>query len=336
MRCLIDKTVLHAGTYYRTYGEEPSPAGTISIKPTDITVIDEIDFKTVLTEIKTLGAKGELMVVTHSNPNGLKMPLIQPAATAAAETALLQKLVEISTAIGRREAIDKLPAKQQPKAWQNWFRDFDSGVKLDDGYETDPDWKSYVEGKYDEWFLRQGSRILKLPNPRQDLTDLITLLNEVRALGFGRLEFRACRIGTDTDTLKKIAGVLNVTKLIAPKEVRTFFGSIMAVDMLSDKDFEKKAKTLGARRFPDARFLLVAGESLFRVFATADDEVRKFITKYEMASYTGSIKPFVMGGLEPTGSSVIAGKKHVFPLESDYLKLLAMFDGSTPAAPPLP
>ncbi|MCC6535947.1 MAG: hypothetical protein IT162_00250 [Bryobacterales bacterium] len=336
MRCLIDKTVLHAGTYYKTYGEEPSPAGTIAIKQAEITVIDEIDFKTVLEEMKTLGAKGELMVVTHSNPKGLKMPLIKPTTTAAAETALLEKLVTISQGIARREAIGKLPEKQQPKAWQTWFRDFDPDIKLEDGYETNPDWKSYVEGKYNEWFLRQGARILKLPNPRQDLTDLITLLNEVRALGFGRLEFRACRIGTDTDTLKKLAGVLNVTKLIAPKEVRTFFGSIAKVDILSDKDFEKKKKTLGARQFPDARFLLMAGEHLFQAFATADDEVRKFITKYVLASYKGSITPFIMGGLEPTGKSVIAGKKHVFPLDSDYLGLLAMFDGSTPAAPPLP
>lgn len=107
-------------------------------------------------------------------------------------------------------------------------------------------------------------------------------------------------------------------------------------DILSGAKFEQKAKTRGERRFPDARFLLMADEHLFQAFATADDEVRKFITKYVLASYQGSIMPFIMGGLEPTGQAIIAGKKHVFPLDSDYLGLLAMFDGSKPAAPPLP
>ena len=35
MRCLIDKSVQNADPYYRTYAREPSPAGDITMSPTD-------------------------------------------------------------------------------------------------------------------------------------------------------------------------------------------------------------------------------------------------------------------------------------------------------------
>src|SRR5512138_3204502 len=120
MRCLIDKTVPHAETYYKTYGKEPSPAGDISVALTDITGIDEIDLKAVLTEMKKLGATGGLLVVTHSNPKGLKMPLVKKGKVSA-QLDVMDKIVEISTGMSRREAIGKKPAPAQPKAWQQWF-----------------------------------------------------------------------------------------------------------------------------------------------------------------------------------------------------------------------
>jgi hypothetical protein len=331
MRCLIDKTVLHASTYYKKYGKEPSPAGEISVALTDITVIDEIDLKTVLTEMKKLGAKGELLVVTHSNPKGLKMPLIVKGKVSA-QMDVMDKIVEISTGISRRVAIDKLAMDKRPKAWQQWFKDFDSGVVLEDGYESNSDWAKYVVDKYNEWYERQGSKILGLPSPKTDLADLISLVDDIRKTGFARLEFRACRIGTDKDALKTVANFLNIKKVVAPKEVRTFFGSISKADILSSADFAKKSKASTARTFSNARVLLVIGENTFNAYATADSEVLTFIKNYILSGYSGTSAPFVIGGLEPAGKAVIAGKKHVFPLEKDYLGLLAMYDAAPAAA----
>jgi len=332
MRCLVDKTVVHAETYYRTYGAEPSPAGDISISPTDITVVADIDLKTVLKEMKSLGPKGELMVVTHSNPKGLKMPLVAGGGAAAAELTVMDKLVEISKAIADRESIRTLAPANKPKAWQEWFKKFDPGVQLDNGFDSDPKWETAVEGFYDAWYERQGKQILKLPKPKQDLADLISLINDVRKAGFARLEFRACRIGTDKTALKTVSDFLNVKKVVAPKEVRTFFGSIANVSIISDVDFAKKAKVGNARVFSNVRLLMIITESTFQAFATSEAEVKTFITTFVKSGYTGKIAPFIIGGLEPAGKFVVPNKKHVFPLEGDYLTLLGSYDKPQAAA----
>ena len=67
-----------------------------------------MDLKTILTEMKALGAKGELLVVTHSNPHGLKMPVVAGGNAAAAEMKIMDTLVQISSGISRREAIRSL------------------------------------------------------------------------------------------------------------------------------------------------------------------------------------------------------------------------------------
>ena len=234
MRCLIDKSVQNADPYYRTYAREPSPAGDITMSPTDFKLVADMDLKAVLTEMKALGAKGELLVVTHSNPHGLKMPVVAGGNAAAAEMKIMNTLVQISSGISRREAIRSLSTDQKPKAWQNWFKDFDPDIKLDDGFEGNPGWEKTVEGFYTAWYERQGRQILKLPNPKQDLADLISLVDAVRKAGFARLEFRACRIGTDQDALKKVGEFFNTKKVVAPKEVRTFFGNISGVSIITD------------------------------------------------------------------------------------------------------
>lgn len=332
MRCVIDKTVVNAETYFKTYGREPSPAGVITVSAQELSAVDDLDLKTVLTEMKTLGAKGELLVVTHSNPKGLKMPLVKGGNAAAAELKVMEAIVGISSGIARREAIRSLPSAQKFKAWQAWFKTFDPGVKLDDSAETSPDWEDFAEKQYDAWHDRQGRQILKLPSPKQDLADLISLVDAVRKTGFARLEFRACRIGTDKDSLKTVADFFNAKKVVAPKEVRTFYGSIPKVTIVNDKEFAQKSKVSTARKFTDAKVLFVIGDTTFQAFATADSEVRTFIKNYVSGSYSGAIAPFAMGGLEPAGKAVIAGKKHVFPLESEYLTLLGSYDAAAAAA----
>jgi hypothetical protein len=331
MRCLVDKTVLNAEVYFKTYGREPSPAGDITVSSSDLSALDDIDLKTVLTEMKTLGGKGELLVVTHSNPDGLKMPLVAGGKSAGAGLKVMGTILQISSGISQREAIRSLSGNKKFKAWQSWFKTFDPGVKLDDSAETNPDWESFAESQFDSWHDRQGKQILKLPNPKQDLADLISLVDAVRKAGFARLEFRACRIGTDKDSLKTVANFFNAKKVVAPKEVRTFYGSIPKVTIINDKDFAAKSKSSTARKFPDCKVLFEIGDTTFTAFATSDSEIKTFIKNYIHSGYAGTITPFRMGGLEPAGKAVIAGKKHVFPLEKDYLTLLGSFDAAAAA-----
>jgi len=75
-----------------TYLREPSPAGDITISPTDVVAIDDIDFEWVLAAITDLGSQGELLVATHSNPKGYLMPL-KNGGRVSAEIGMLEKLV---------------------------------------------------------------------------------------------------------------------------------------------------------------------------------------------------------------------------------------------------
>ena len=93
MRCLVDKSVPNAQVYYEKYLREPSPAGDITIGTQDILATDDLDLKLLLEEMKKLGAKGELLVATHSNPKGLLMKLIKGGG-ASAEFGVMEKIIE--------------------------------------------------------------------------------------------------------------------------------------------------------------------------------------------------------------------------------------------------
>jgi hypothetical protein len=330
MRCLVDKSVLNAAVYYKTYLREPSPAGDITISPTDVEAIDDIDFERVLKEMADLGSQGELLVATHSNPKGLLMRL-KKGGHASAEIGVLEKMVSISTAIKAREGIRSLAGRsKKAKAWQAWYVKYDPGIRLQDGYEeANDDWEQYVEGKYDEWFERQGSTTLKLPGGGRALGDFIDLFDKVRKQGFKRLEFRACRIGTNEDALKKIAAALNIKQIVAPKEVRTFYAHITRAEIMSPSKFDDAVRRAPqGRTFGSIKLLLIMGDKTFRAVATHEDHIKAFIKAYVSATYAGSVMPFVSGGFEPEGKNKIPNRRYVFPLEKEYLGMLAQYDAA--------
>ena len=96
---------------------------------------------------------------------------------------------KIQEGIDRREAIRTMPSAKVPRAWQDWFKGFESGVKLDSGFEANDNWQAFVEKKYNEWYTRRRTTILKLPNPGTSLKKILDLLKDVKALNFARLEF---------------------------------------------------------------------------------------------------------------------------------------------------
>src|SRR5262245_22770368 len=203
VRTIIDKSVPSALTYYSTYLAEPSPAGDMAFKKDEMTTVDHLDLKAVLTEMKDIGSGGELLVVTHSSPTGFLMK-IWPEAGSGLLFSLMDRILETAEGVRRREAIKSMEAPRVPEAWRRWFIDFDPGIKLEPDYATNPDWKTYVERQYDRWYEERGRVVLKLKNGGRELTELLDLLDSVRKLGFSRLEFRACQIGAVHDQLKKV------------------------------------------------------------------------------------------------------------------------------------
>ncbi len=221
MRTIIDKSVPSALTYYSTYLAEPSPAGDITFKKDEITTVDHLDLKKVLTEMKAVGSGGEIFVVTHSSPSGFLMKL-WPEAGSSLLFSLMGKILETAEGVRRREAIKSLQGTRVPEAWRKWFIDFDPGIKLESDFATNPDWQTFVERQYDHWFEERGRVVLKLHNGGRDLRELLDLLESVRKSGFSRIEFRACQIGADQDQMKKVADFFQVKTVVGPKNVETF------------------------------------------------------------------------------------------------------------------
>jgi hypothetical protein len=331
MRALIDESVFHAKKYYETYLFEPSPAGDFSLSLREIASEKHLDLIRVLEEMKNVGSAGELLVVTHSSTTGFLMPL-KAGGKVSWLFEVMDKILKVVEGIRRHDAISAVLSKEAPEAWTKWFADFDPGIKLGPDFETNPDWHDFVEKKFDEWFERQGRDILKLPDPRADLTNLLDLLKDVRALGFKRLEFRACQIGADKKAMEKIAGFLKVTTVVGPTKVETFYGTIPHSDIqfiVNDHKLSATLKKMGGRTFPKISMGLLVFPRAFKVIAKNDDALKAFVQGYIREKYSGSVSPFVVGGINSVGTKVT---KYIFPLESDYKTLLVQFDVSAAKA----
>jgi hypothetical protein len=325
MRALIDKSVGFAETYYSTYLAEPSPAGDITFAAKEITTVDHMSLQSLLTEMKDVGVKGEIFVATHASPEGFLMSLV-PGARSTLRFSVMDKILEILEALRRREAIRSLPAAQVPEAWRKWYQDFYPGYKLEPGYETvNSDWQKKVEAEFDSYIEVQGTVVLGLPGGGRDVRPLLDLLSDVRNLGFSRIEFRACDLGAKKEAMEKIANFFQVKTVVGPKKVQTFYGAFQLKQIgfiVDGARFATAAKKMGGRKFGSSLAMLMLPHGI-RVLAQDQDALRDFVTKYISSSYKGGVSPFVIGGLD---SITATTTKYVFPLESDYKKLIDRFD----------
>jgi hypothetical protein len=196
---------------------EPSPAGDITIGANELLKVDGLTLDSLMDQLRQLPGGGEALVVTHSNPQGLKMRLTQGATVSAGITAI-QTIITTSEGVRRRAEIGQMPPDTQANAWCQWLKDFDPGVMPGRQFAI-----AEAEKFAGQWFAQQA-RNLGLPNPVATLQHLLDQRDAVLRLGLKRIEFRACRLGNDINALKVIAGFFGAAKVLAPKEVRTFHG----------------------------------------------------------------------------------------------------------------
>ena len=284
--------------------------------------------------MKAVGSGGEILVVTHSSPTGFLMKL-WPGAGSSLLFTVMDKILETAEGVRRREAIRSLSATQAPEAWRKWFIDFDPGIKLDSDFATNPEWKGFVERRFDSWFEERGRVVHQLRNAGRDLKELLALLDSVRKLGFKRIEFRACQIGADNQ-MKKVAEFLQVKTVVGPKNVETFYGAIAFTHIKFVPNAAKRAmalKTLGGRKLNDAFGILMLPHGV-QVTAEHQNAIQTFIKKYISAKFSNPhATSLVLGGLNSVGSGPVS---FTFPLEGDYNKLLDKFDGSAPSGSKVP
>lgn len=327
MRTVIDESVNHAKTYYETYLHEPSPAGDFKIAVDEITSFKKLDFFTVLKAMEEVGAGGELLVVTHSGPDGFLMAL-KPGGKAALRFDVMDKIDAIAEAIRQREAIQA----GDSKAWRDWFLRHEPGVDLAADYATDPGWKDYVEREYGAWHRRQGDMVLKLPKGSQDLSEMLALLQKVRKAALKRVEFRACRTGKDADAVKRLAEFLGAKTVVCPKDVPTFYGVINDPTVIADeKKYSQAVKKMGGRSFPGISLTILTLVHGMRLIARSNDDLKEFVKKYIRADFSGKIPPFVIGGVEANGA--VAGKLQIYPLDKEYKSLMIQYSAKAAGTP---
>jgi hypothetical protein len=323
MRGIVDTSVPNAWTYYSTYLGEPSPAGDITLSAGTLAAVKHLDLNILLSAMKDIGSAGELLVVTHASTEGFLMAL-WPGSTSTLKFSVMDKILESAEGVRRREAIRSLPAKGVPEAWRKWYRDFDPGIKLEPGYETNPDWQNYVETQYNRWFDERGRVVHKLAGGGKDLKELLELLKEVRKLAFKRIEFRACQIGADTDAMKKVAEFLQVKTVVGPKEVETFYGSFpkSLINFVADPaKLAAALKKQGGRKFGDTLGILMLPHGA-RITAKDAQTLKEFVKKSVSSKFAGTIPPLVIGGLNSVGAGAV---NFFLPLEREYKNQFAVF-----------
>jgi hypothetical protein len=151
VKCLVDTSVMNALLYYTEHNFEPSPAGDITMSDKEIVGIADIHFGHVLDAMKAGGAKGQLMVVSHSDPDGLMMHLAGDS-EASATFSVFEKLEEHMQAVADQEKARKAAAgKARQDAWLAWFQKYDKKVKFPDGWRQWDNWEEEITNQYRGW-----------------------------------------------------------------------------------------------------------------------------------------------------------------------------------------
>ena len=231
-----------AGDYYRQFPLEPSPAGDLDLQDADIVKVDHMTFDRLMVELAKVGAGGTALVVCHAHEelgsmftaSGLLMPITDDAGLTAQDEAFKR----MSQAIDARRKATKIRAmpatndkeqKAKKNEWIGLVTDFGLGFPPDDATLSQLD-------KFFEKGLTTVAHIdLQLKGGLASLKRLLDHIEKVQSLNLDRVEFRACKIGKDVETLTHLKQLLGCKKLLAPT-ARTFYANRMFVNTLNQFD----------------------------------------------------------------------------------------------------
>lgn len=221
-----------AESYYQKFPWEPSPAGDLDLQGAGIVKFPNITFDLLLAELGKASAGGTVLVVCHAHnafgsilqTSGLLMPLSADAGVSAQDDAF-QFLVEASAADRRAKTIRAMPEKTNEEkkakgdAWIGLATDFYLGFPPNGA--TLPQLDQFYEKGFDS----SARSKLQLQGGARSLRSILAHMERVQSLKLDRVEFRACSIGKDTETMKHLKDVFGCGKLLAPG-ARTFYGNM--------------------------------------------------------------------------------------------------------------
>ena len=225
-----------AAEYYKQFPWEPSPAGDLDLQNAKIVKLEKATLDLVLGEMAKAPAGGKVLIVCHAHDEGkgLLMPLAAGAGMSAQQEAM-DRLLEAGVAARRATTIRAMPTKtdQEKKAKSEQWIGLATDFRL--GFPPDGATVAQLEQFFETGLRGFAQRELHLAGGATDLKRMLAHVEKVQSLKLERVEFRACKIGGDEDTLKTLKKLFGCGKLLAPT-ARTFYIRGLPVDTLERFD----------------------------------------------------------------------------------------------------
>jgi hypothetical protein len=227
--------------YYKQFPLEPSPAGALDLTNATFVKVKGITFDRLLVEMAKAPGGGTVLVVCHAHDesgsvlqsSGLFMPLAAGSGLSAQDEAF-QRLLEVLAAVRKADEIRAMPttnAKEEEAKKDSWIG-LVTGLSL--GFPPDGSTLAQLE-QFFEHGLTTIAQELKMTGGGAGLKQMIAHIENVQSLQLDRVEFRACKIGKDSETLAHLKQLFGCRKLLAPI-ARTFYINRMPVTTLSAFD----------------------------------------------------------------------------------------------------
>jgi hypothetical protein len=200
MRAIIDADRLPTAVrYYREYMSEPAPllAPPITIDSGKFSPTNRLTLMSLLTAIDSAGEK-EYLVVLHSNPDGLVLPVgIGQSSTITADKSVLTAIRLASLAFDLMDDTtnpDMAKNNALVNAWTDFFTSVPDKVQTSSiSSATSVADKCSEASKLGQAWIDAKCKSLHMTETQ--LRTIASLADKVRRSDIDRLEFRSCRLG---------------------------------------------------------------------------------------------------------------------------------------------
>ena len=347
MRAIIDADHLPTAVrYYDAFPGEPAQQlkDFISIDYDKHDAAHQLTMESLLREIDSTGER-EYMLVLHSDPNGLLIPIAAgPLASIRADRTVLGMIRLASEAFGLQEDTNNPDVAKNTalvNAWTDFFNQIPQSNTASITTASGIPAQCAAAVQLCQNWITMVCRALHTNEAR--LRELAALADKVRRSGLNRLEFRSCRLGAGNG-LAEVATFFGAWSC-APT-VRTFYVHQPVQIVPRQRDLNRIAMGLGpnSRRFTATQAPAGANDDVAfaiqvtrlqdarynsRMFAISAQAVFNWVCNFIArlpTSMTINGQPVaITTGATLTHRLVVAGfwtpgsqKPFVFPLEPDY------------------
>jgi hypothetical protein len=325
-----------AREYYQMYKIEPSVdsifldvggQGKISTLDTN----DDVTFENVLNLINdfcTAHPERNLVIVAHSSPKGLVMPIARGSASAQGE--ILEQFSGVGEVVRDEEKINP----QSLDDWKALLRRAEGGAAFNLAPGRSAVLQNVADARalFEEWL-----RLLQTQfgMNKDKIKQLIRLRDRVRGHALKRVEMRCCWIGKERDALLKLGNFLR-PKVITGPVVETFFVRGAITHVRPPEQFQAQLTHWA----PIGSWLIENGVALhieedpgaFRYHAVMVghtlDKIKEWVLTRIGPGYNGTTRPTI-GGLRNRAGAVpnvfpsnVLPNELIFANDRDYTRQL--------------